>query len=287
MTKEKRRVRPPFSWYGGKQRMVAKLLPLIPKHHTYVEPFGGSAALLLAKPPSPVEVYNDADTGLVNFFRILRDPKTFRRFKKLADLMLCSRLEYNEFRRSWREQKDPVRRAFQWYIVASQSFSGHFANSWGYSKEKNQSTRLRRKITLLDSVVNRLQYVQIDCGEPIHIIQRFDGPTTFFYLDPPYVPAICLKVAYPGFPFLEDDHRRLVKVLLDIQGKVILSCFDHPIYTPLRKAWRRRRFVRICSAAGRTRLAGLQGPGAMKHQKRTETIYYNFDPRKDPMCSSA
>jgi len=60
--------------------MVKKLLPLIPKHHTYVEVFGGAANLLLAKDPSPVEVYNDIDSGLVNFFRVLRDKNKFQKF---------------------------------------------------------------------------------------------------------------------------------------------------------------------------------------------------------------
>jgi len=60
--------------------MVNKLLPLIPKHHTYVEVFGGAANLLLAKEPSAVEVYNDIDSGLVNFFRVIRDKDKFKRF---------------------------------------------------------------------------------------------------------------------------------------------------------------------------------------------------------------
>lgn len=53
----------PFKWLGGKSKLVRKLLPLLPPHRVYVEAFGGAAALLLAKPPSPVEVFNDIDWG--------------------------------------------------------------------------------------------------------------------------------------------------------------------------------------------------------------------------------
>lgn len=63
-----KRLRSPIRWLGGKGLIVAKLLPLIPPHRIYVEPFGGGANLLLAKEPSLVEVYNDLDSGLVNFF---------------------------------------------------------------------------------------------------------------------------------------------------------------------------------------------------------------------------
>ena len=72
------RMRSPISWFGGKMRLAKRIVPLLPPHTTYVEPFGGGAAVLFAKPPSPVEVYNDLDGGLVNFFRVLRNRSQFR-----------------------------------------------------------------------------------------------------------------------------------------------------------------------------------------------------------------
>lgn len=74
--------------------MLGRLLPLIPPHHTYVEVFGGGAALLFNKEPSPVEVYNDIDGNLVNFFRVLRDPEKFQRFYQLLQLTPYSREEF-------------------------------------------------------------------------------------------------------------------------------------------------------------------------------------------------
>ena len=64
-----------FGWYGGKFSHLHWLLPLLPKTWHYCEPFGGSAAVLLNREPSPVETYNDIDGEVVNFFRVLRDKK--------------------------------------------------------------------------------------------------------------------------------------------------------------------------------------------------------------------
>ncbi|GIV51392.1 MAG: hypothetical protein KatS3mg038_1913 [Candidatus Kapaibacterium sp.] len=66
-----------FQWFGGKGPFVHRIVALMPPHHIYVEPFGGAATVLLNKPPSPVEVYNDIDEGLVGFFRVLSDPDLF------------------------------------------------------------------------------------------------------------------------------------------------------------------------------------------------------------------
>lgn len=95
----------PITWFGGKGMMASKILPYFPEHHTYAEPFGGGASMLFAKPPSPVEVYNDMDSGLVNFFRVLRDPEAFERFHHLAALTPYSREEYCHCRSTWESAK--------------------------------------------------------------------------------------------------------------------------------------------------------------------------------------
>ena len=64
-----------FGWYGGKYSHLDWLLPLLPEAHHYCEPFGGSAAVLLNRTPAPVETYNDTDSEVVNFFRVLREQK--------------------------------------------------------------------------------------------------------------------------------------------------------------------------------------------------------------------
>ena len=87
------KIRSPIRWFGGKGMLVSKLLPCVPQHKYYCEVFGGSAALLFAKQPAEFEVYNDTDSGLVNFFRVLRDPEKFQKFYHKVCLTPYSRYE--------------------------------------------------------------------------------------------------------------------------------------------------------------------------------------------------
>ncbi len=66
-------MKPPVAYYGGKTTIAARIVRLMPGHGHYVEPFGGSLAVLLAKPPSRMETVNDIDRDLMTFWRVLRD----------------------------------------------------------------------------------------------------------------------------------------------------------------------------------------------------------------------
>ena len=198
--------------------MTKKLLPYITEHHTYVEPFGGGASLLFAKDPSPVEVYNDIDEGLVNFFRIIADPRTFRKFYHRVEVLPYTRAEYNRCRATWSNCKDPVERAVRWFVVARQSFSGSFATSWG-----SAVTASRRRMAqtcskwlsvkdMLPEVSQRLRRVQIKQQDWRTILERYDTPETFFYLDPPYVASArrpkCSRAQNAcGLKFEEREHK--------------------------------------------------------------------------------
>ena len=119
-------MRSPIKWFGGKGGFVQNILPLVPKHKIYVEVFGGGASLLFAKTPAPVEVYNDVDSGLVGFFRVLRDKEKAAELWRVACLSPYSREEYGFCRETWEECKDEVERARRWFVVVRQSFGGLF-----------------------------------------------------------------------------------------------------------------------------------------------------------------
>ena len=119
-------LRTPIWWFGGKGNMVAKLLKLVPPHRGYVEPFGGGASLLLAKAPARVETYNDLDSALVGFFKVLADPRLFKRFYRRVQATPYSRELYNQYREEWQAEEDPVIRAYKWFVVARMSFGGIF-----------------------------------------------------------------------------------------------------------------------------------------------------------------
>ena len=274
------RLRSPIWWFGGKGNMVAKFLPLLPPHHTYVEPFGGGASLLFAKEPSPVEVYNDIDSGLVTLFRVLRDPEKFQRFYRLVQLTPYSREEYDFCRRTWADVEDEVERAYRFYVVARMSFSGCWGSSWSFAV--THSTRgmadpvsnWLAAIEQLPQIHQRLMRVQIEHKDFREVFATYDTPDTLFYCDPPYVPDTRRGGGYPHEMTLE-DHKDLVEILLNIQGMALLSGYRHEVYKPLEQAgWARLDFPTACHAVGRTRGTGILGEDSAKRlQPRVESVW--------------
>lgn len=274
------KLRSPIVWFGGKGRMTASLLPLLPAHETYVEPFGGGASLLLAKAPAAVEVYNDLDSGLVQFFRTLRDPELFARFHSLASLTPYSRQEYKECAASWEQEQDPAVQAYKWFVVARMSFSGRFASSISMnvgSSSRGMASTCSRWLSILEqlpAIAHRLQRVQIEHLDFARVLQNYDTPQTLFYCDPPYVAATRSGGRY-RHDFSDADHERLVDALLSLQGMVVCSGYQAPVHARLEAAgWQRRDFATCCYAAGRTRHTGILGPGSGRsRQPRLESVW--------------
>jgi DNA adenine methylase len=223
-----------FGWYGGKTSHLNWLLPLLPECHHYVEPFGGSAAVLLNRVPSPVETYNDLNSDVVNFFRILRDQgdELIRRLS----LTPFSRAEYLESLHLGEDLSD-IERARQFFIRARQVFFGlsEYASPgrWAYCKRdtsRGMSCSVSRwlgGIQRLDEISDRLLRVQIECLPATDLIQKYDDPGTLFYLDPPYhFGSRTEKKAYGSFEFSDAQHEELAEVLYSCRGKVAISGYD-------------------------------------------------------------
>lgn len=263
--------------------MLAKLLPLIHPHQIYVEPFGGGGSVLLAKPPSSVEVYNDLDSGLVNFFRVLRNSRKFKRLQFLCSLTPYSREEYETAREKWKACRNDAERAHLWFVVARMSFSGKFGASWSYSvttSSRGMAGAVSSYLSAIDnlpSIHSRLMRVQIEHSSAFDVIRTYDGPESFFYLDPPYVPGTRRSGQY-AYELTEEDHERLVDLLLKVRGKVMLSGYENPIYRKLeRYGWRRVSWDRVCHTPGGTRPGGLLGAGSvLQTQKRVECVWMNY-----------
>jgi len=273
-------MRGPVLWFGGKGHLADKIVALFPPHHTYVEPFGGGASVLFAKAPSPVEVYNDLDEGLVNFFRVLRNREQFEEFHRLVSLTPYSRAEYYSCRSTWEECEGPVERAYRWYVVARQAFSGCLGGGWGpaitHSRRGMAGTTAGwlSVIERLPEIAERLLRVQVECQDWRVILERYDRPETLFYLDPPYIHET-RKAGEYKHELSDDDHRDLVDILLNIRGMAVLSGYQHPIYGPLENAgWQRHDYEVPCFAAGRTRATGILGNGAsLRMQPRIESVW--------------
>jgi DNA adenine methylase len=84
----------PLSYYRGKQHLASKILGLIPEHRIYCEPFIGGGAVFFAKGPSPVEIINDANGELVNFYEVLQHD--FSALEKEITISLHSRKQHHQ-----------------------------------------------------------------------------------------------------------------------------------------------------------------------------------------------
>ncbi len=137
-------IKQPFRWQGSKVRMLSKILPLIESARgdapVYVEPFGGSGAVLNALNPVKIEVYNDADERLADFFRALADDEALAKMKRWGETFPQSRAIYDEMKRDWIKSPELAKRGFATFYVQSFSFGGKPFDSFGTEKTKRPRT---------------------------------------------------------------------------------------------------------------------------------------------------
>lgn len=276
-----KKLRTPIQWFGGKGQMKSRITPLLEHipHQRYCEPFGGGASILLSKDPVELETYNDLDSGLYNFFTVLADPETFEQFYRRVALLPYSRELYNDCRATWRDEIDKVKRTVKWYVVARMSFSGKFGASLSTATSETTTGRAKTVtdwlsiIKLLPEIHARLQRVQIENADALTVLTRYDTPETLFYCDPPYVMSTRKAGGY-AHEMTDADHAALIERLKQVDGFVVLSGYDNPLYDAL--GWQKLSWQTMSNAAGRTRNSGLQGKGNVTaKQQRTETLWFN------------
>jgi len=278
-------LRSPIIYYGGKGVLVYKLLNFIPEHKIYCEVFGGGASLLFAKRPSETDIYNDIDKELFNLFQVLKDKKKFEEFKRLVDLTLYARAEHQYCKRNYKKEKNKVKRAWMFYIMLRQSFSGLPNIGWSYcvnAARKNATVSVHRYwagVNMLPQIHQRLLNVQIDCDDFRNVIPRYDTEKTFFYCDPPYLPQTRSSRSVYRHEMTFEEHEELIELLLKVKGKVMLSGYKNDLYKKLEdNGWIRVDIETSCFTAGRTRISGVLGEGSAKEKyKRVESIWMNYD----------
>ena len=241
MIDRKMRTPSPINWFGGKSRLACRIVEHFPKHDTYCEPFGGSAAVLLAKVPSKVEVYNDINRELVNFFAVLRDPLLFARLREAVEHTPYARAEFEQ---SKQKSDDPVEAARRFIVRSRQSFLGK-GNEWSFSVRNSHGgmastvQRWHKGIECLLAVHERFRNVQIECDNWQAVMSRYDSPSTLFFVDPPYIPETRVSGRY-RYELTHNDHREIVARLLAFRGMIVLSGYNHETYKPLERAgWKR------------------------------------------------
>lgn len=259
-----------FGWFGGKYSHLSQLLPLVPRHICYCEPFGGSAALLLNKELSKVEIYNDLDGNLVNFFKVLREAP--EEFQRLVELTPYSREEYLKSLEVDPSESD-IERARLFYVRARQVRGGMAQaatpGKWSTSKTDHKRgiatpvSRWLGGIEKLADIAKRFKHVLMEHKPAIEIIKYYDSPDTFFYIDPPYVHESRIAKSMYKHEMSENDHAELAKVLNECTGKALISGYESDLYDKLYSNWKK------------IEISERQSWSSPNRDKRTEIVWTN------------
>lgn len=222
-------VNSPIKWVGGKSRLRKKIISLIPQHSCYVEVFGGAAWVLFGKPLSGVEVLNDIDGELINFFRTIRT--TPEEFLQAFEFELVSREEFERLKNLDTSTLSQIQRARRFYYLIMAGWGGELnyprfqtsITDGGHGNRLIGALKyLRDRIT---PVHERLKTVIIENLDWKDCVSRYDNAETVFYIDPPY-PANGVNY-YHNMKSWE-DHQELADTLARAKGKWILSSYDRP-----------------------------------------------------------
>ena len=210
----------PLPYIGGKNRLAKKIISMLPEHVTYVEPFAGGAQVLFHKAPSHVEVLNDLDYEIVNFFRVCQ--WHYEELIRYLRYCLSSRRLHELHVKSDPATLTDVQRAGRFFYLQKNSFGGLIVRQmFHYGVTQPSNYNLDRIPQIIEQAHRRLARVQIESLPYEEILKRYDRPTTVFYLDPPYWERKLYK-----FNFSEADFQNLERHLHKLKGKFLLSLDD-------------------------------------------------------------
>lgn len=242
----RRRRKISFGWYGGKYNHLEWLLPLLPCTHHYCEPFGGSAAVLLNRGPSPVETYNDIDGEVVNFFRVLREQKD--KLIQAIGLTPFSREEFYLAVTDYGYHLSDLERARRFFVRARQVRTGLAQTAslgrWANCKNTSRAgmsgavSRWLGSVKGLPEIAERLLPVQIENRPALEVIKIYDSPNTLFYCDPPYPHQARGDNKAYGFEMTDAEHVALASSLNRVKGKAVISGYRCDVMDTLYKGWR-------------------------------------------------
>ena len=256
-----------FPYYGGKNTQLSWLLPLLPYAIKYIEPYGGSAAVLLNRARSTMEIYNDLDHTVVNFFRVLRD-----RGPELIEKLRLTPFARYEHDHCLDPTVDELEAARRFFVKSRQTFMTIVdAGTWAAAP-----TQIRRGVSQVISrwlsgieglmeVVERLRLVVIEDRPAIDVIEKYDDEDAVMYCDPPYYREVLVRKRGYACEMTEQDHSELLDCLMECKGAVAISGYDNDLYNDKLKKWFRYedRWKRL---------------GGDRTGIRQEILWCNYDP---------
>jgi DNA adenine methylase len=215
-------MRGPLSYIGGKSRLASRVIQRIPEHLAYVEPFAGGAQVFFHKAPSKIEVLNDLDGEVVNFYRVCQaHHEELIRFMRF---MLLSREWFERLQKTPPSSLTDIQRAARYLYLQKVAFGGRVrSQSYGYFVTASNRFSPKKIPEIVSRSHQRMAGTQIECSRYEEVLERYDRPTTFFYIDPPYYGVKLYK-----HNLEKDEFQPLCDRLKGLKGKFLLSLNDTP-----------------------------------------------------------
>mgnify|MGYP000656516734 FL=1 len=249
---------------GSKWNIASQLVRLIQEHHTYVEPFFGSGAVLFNKQQSNIEMVNDLDSNVVNLFHCIQEDA-----QNLARMVMTtpfSREIYEVTYRNAYDNDDSYQKALKFLIQCWQGYG--FRTDGSKVGWRNDVQGRERAYALwnwyrlpewLIDIAERLRMVQIENRPALEVIERFNYSNVFMSIDPPYMLHTRTGKQY-NYEMTDSDHEELLKMLLQSKAKIMLSGYESDMYNDYLAGWGKKQFSSYA-----------------EHGKpRTETVWINY-----------
>lgn len=265
--KPKVELKTPIGYYGGKQRMLPHILPKIPAHSAYIEPFFGGGAVFFGKKPSKFEVVNDINHRLITFYKVLK--YDFEEVQKLIDETFHSRAQHKESDLLYISQMDlvtdPVSCAWAVWTQANMGFSKMIGGGFGYDRSGSSAlSNYNRKINFTEKFKERFKRVTIESYDVLKVIKAYDSDDAFFYLDPPYVSSD--QGHYAGYT--KEDFHKLLDACVNMKGKFLLSSYPEDILMEYRNkfSWKFEDHEKTLAVDGKRKVPKI----------KTECLTWNY-----------
>lgn len=261
-------IAPPFSYHGGKARLAPTIAEMLTAHRVYVEPFAGSLSVLLAKPRVGIEMVNDLDGDLVNFWRQLRD-----RPDDLQAALAATPYSRAEYDAAWEPTDDDLERARRFWVRVYQGVAHKLSSKSGWQcgssdggGATSKASTVMRKVDGLPVVAARIRSLLVDCRPAVDVIDMMDSPDTLHYCDPPYVNSTHTGGESAYIHTMTDrQHIELAETLHACEGTVVLSGYPSDLYRNLYADWH------AVTLRGRADTANRSGAATV----RTEVLWSN------------
>ncbi len=248
---------------GSKWSIADWIISHMPEHHTYIEPYLGSGAVLFKKRPSPIETVNDLDGMVTNLFQVIRE-----RPEELARAVAATPFSRREYDATFEQSvpQEPIAKARHFLV---QCWQGHGFRTNGYKVGWKNDVQGREKAYALSNwyrlpawildAAERLRKVQIENRPALEVIKRHRYPNVLIYADPPYVLGTRTGKQYKC-EMTDSDHREMLQALLEHPGPVIISGYENAMYNEILQGWHKENI----------------NAQAEHGKSRVETIWVNY-----------